>query len=85
MAYATIEPFGAQADYLGHAITASTIANVNRGKNSKPYKAEDFLPKFEKTNQTPDQMLQIAQMLTLAHGGADLREDNDGDIDEFAG
>lgn len=81
MAFASIEPFGAQAEYLGHAITASTIANVNRTKNQKAYKVEDFLPVFEKQKQTPDQMLQIAEMFTVGLGGMDLREtseDKDG-------
>lgn len=76
MAYSSLEPFGTEADYLGHAITASTIANVNRGKNQKAYRAEDFMPKFEKKqNQTPEQMIQIAEMFTVANGGQDLRGD----------
>lgn len=81
MAFASIEPFGAQADHLGHAITASTVANVNRTKNQKAYKVEDFMPVFEKQDQTPDQMVQIAEMFTLGLGGKDLRdphEENDG-------
>jgi hypothetical protein len=79
MAFNMLEPFGADADYLGHAITASTIANVNRGKNQKAYKAEDFMPKFEKAEQTPNQMIQTAAMYTAAFGGVDLRkEDEDG-------
>jgi len=69
MAFSTLEPFGADAENLGHAITASTVANVNRGKNDKPYKVEDFMPKFEKETQSPEQMIQIAEMLTIANGG----------------
>ena len=78
MAFGTLEPFGADADNLGHAITASTVANVNRGKNQKPYKVEDFMPKFEKQNQTAEEMIQIASMFTTGMGGLDLREDDDG-------
>ena len=74
MAYSTLEPFGVETEYLGHAITASTVANVNRGKNQKAYKPEDFMPRFERTEQTPEQMIQIAQMLTIANGGEDLRD-----------
>jgi hypothetical protein len=77
MAYATLEPFGIEAEYLGHAITASTVANVNRSKNQKAYSVEDFMPKFEKQNQTPDEMIQIAEMFTMSMGGMDLREDKD--------
>lgn len=78
MAFSTLEPFGADADNLGHAITASTIANVNRGKNQKPYKVDDFMPKFERQEQSTDHMMQVAQMLTIANGGQDLRGDDDG-------
>jgi len=75
MAFDTLEPFGAEADNLGHAITASTIANVNRGKNQKPYKVEDFMPKYQKGKQTTNQMIQTAAMMTVANGGVDLREE----------
>jgi len=75
MAFAELEPFGTDTQYLGHAITSSVIANVNKGKNTKAYKPDDFMPRFERQEQSSDQMLQIAQMATIANGGADLRED----------
>jgi hypothetical protein len=78
MAYATLEPFGVEIDALGHAITASTIANVNRGKGQRAYKVDEFMPKFEKQDQTPDEMIQVAQMFTVGLGGKDLREDENG-------
>lgn len=74
MAFSTLEPFGADADFLGHAITSSTIANVNRDKNQRAYKVEDFMPKFEKKEQTTDQMIQMAEMFTIGLGGKDLRD-----------
>ena len=73
IAFANIEPFGADADFLGHAITASTVANVNRPKNKKAYKADEFMPKFEKKQQTVDEMIQFAEMLTIGLGGQDKR------------
>ena len=73
MAFSTLEPFGVDAENLGHAITASTIANVNRGKNQQPYKVTDFMPKFEKQEQSTDQMIQLAEMFTAGMGGQDLR------------
>ena len=74
MAFSQKEPFGADADYLGHAITASTIANVNRKKGDKPYEASQFMPKFEKKKtQSVDQMIQVASMFTIATGGEDKR------------
>jgi len=77
MGFYSLEPFGADAGYIGHAITASTVANVNRIKGQKVYKAEDFMPKFEKQTQSIDEMLQIAQMMTVGMGGKDNRMDAD--------
>jgi hypothetical protein len=70
-----LEPFGVEVDFMGHAITASTIANRHRNKNEKAHSVEDFMPKFETENQTPDQMIQTAAVMTMALGGVDLRED----------
>ena len=82
MAYSTIEPFGQEADYLGHAITSATVANATEatvkalGSKSpmKQHKVSEFMPDFNKQEQTPDQMIQIAEMFTAANGGQDLRE-----------
>lgn len=75
MAFSQLEPFGSKAGYLGHAITASTVANVNRAKGQKAYTAEDFMPAFEgKKKQTVEEMIQFAQVVTLGMGGKDLRE-----------
>ena len=74
MAFSQVEPFGAEADYLGHAITASTIANVNRKPKSKAHTVEEFMPKFEKKKkQSTEEMIQIAKMFTAAGGGEDKR------------
>jgi len=73
MLFSQLEPFGSEVNFMGHAITASTIANVNRGKGDKPYNVSDFMPKFEAHEQTVDEMLQIAQMMTVGLGGKDLR------------
>ncbi len=47
MAYSRLEPWGEDRDDLRMGIMASTMANVNRGKNQKPYKPQDFMPSFE--------------------------------------
>lgn len=47
MAYSRLEPWGEERDDLRMAIIASTIANVNRGKNSKAFSPQDFMPQFE--------------------------------------
>lgn len=67
MAFFGLEPFGFEAEFLGHAQTAATIANVNRGKG-KAMKVQDFMPKEQET-QTPEQMIQFAAMFTAAAGG----------------
>ena len=74
IAFFTLEPFGSEAQFMGHAITASTVANVNRPKGRKAYKPDDFMPKFEKKEQTVDEMIQIAQAMTIAMGGEDKRK-----------
>ena len=67
------EPFGFEAESLGHAVTASTIANANRQKGKK-YSPEDFMPKFQKQKeQTVDDMIGFAAMMTAALGGKDER------------
>ena len=78
LAFYNLEPFGGDTQYIGHAITAATVVNVHRDKNTKPAKAEDFLPKYRKPKQTAAEQIQFAAMLTTALGGQDLREDSDG-------
>ena len=76
IAFSQLEPFGAETEFLGHAITASTVANVNRPKGHKAYAPDDFMPKFEgKEPQTVEEMIQIAEMLTIGLGGKDLRKE----------
>jgi hypothetical protein len=77
MAFGQLEPFGRRAEYTGHAVVASTIANVNRGKDQEPYEIEDFIPKRakKKEDQTEAQMIAMAAMWTTAYGGKDKRKD----------
>ena len=77
MAFDQLEPFGRRAEYVGHALVASTIANVNRGKDQKAYEIEDFLPQYaeEKEDQTEEDMIAMAAMWTAAMGGEDKRKD----------
>ncbi len=80
MIYHQLEPFGSVTQYYGHAITSSVVANVMRGKGDKTYQPSDFMPKFEeKKPQSTDEMLQIAKIYTIALGGKDLRNKQDGD------
>ena len=66
MAYAKLEPFGEERADLRAGIVASTIANVNRGKNQKPYKPTDFMASFElETEEQAAERLIAKAMLAL--------------------
>jgi hypothetical protein len=48
MAYDNIEPFGAiQQDFRAGQV-AAVVANVNRGKETAPFVASDFMPSLRK-------------------------------------
>ena len=66
MAYAQLEPFGEQEAFWRSGMTASTIANVNRGKNTKAFKPEDFMPKI-KQKQSTEEIKEV--MMTLVDKG----------------
>jgi hypothetical protein len=68
LAFYTLEPWGGELDYLGDAIVASTVHNVQRGKKAA-MKPEDFIPKFRHKAQTISEQINIAAMLTTALGG----------------
>lgn len=74
-AYYALEPFGPDMAYVGSAITSSTLANIYRKRGSKAYTPVDFMPKFEKVEQTLEEQLQWAAMFTTALGGQDLRSE----------
>ena len=74
MAFWQLEPYGAEIGFVGSAIVAATVANVNRQKGQKAYSASDFMPEFgPKQEQTVEEMIQIAAMYTAVLGGQDLR------------
>ncbi|MCB0073270.1 MAG: DUF4035 domain-containing protein [Caldilineaceae bacterium] len=55
MAFYQVEPFGDVRGDLQAGIVASTLANVyrDRKKKPKPYKPEEFMPKFERPKRAP--------------------------------
>lgn len=67
-------PIGAERfDHL-FAMLASVIANVNRGKGQRPYKGEQFMPKWEKRAPVQDgmdgeSMLRAVKRIHKAMGG----------------
>lgn len=66
-AYFRLEPFGSEQDFLQAGIISSVVANVNKGKNTKPFEPYDFIPssfkaKFSK-KQTPEDMLAVFEAM----------------------
>lgn len=68
-AYYTMEPFGEDRADLRAGIIASTTANVFRKSGTQPYKAQDFLPKFEKPRQDWREMLAKVTAINAMMGG----------------
>ena len=54
----SVEPISYRGD-LQAGIIASTIANVNRGKDTQPFHPIDFMPLLDKPEQTEDDMKAI--------------------------
>jgi len=74
MAYDAIEPIGPERGDLQAAVVAATIANIHRKKGKKPFKLSDFTLKFDgPTEQTPEQMLRLVEVINEALGGKDKR------------
>jgi len=69
VAFYSLEPFGYAAEFAGHAQTSAVIANVHRSKDTRPYKAADFMPQEPKEPQTTSQMIEMAAAWTMAEGG----------------
>jgi hypothetical protein len=66
-----LEPFGSDADFEGHAMVATMVHNrtIQDPKKEKPLKVSDLMRKDPDPPQSASQMLQMARMLTIAHGG----------------
>ena len=69
MAYYQLDPFGNVREDLQAGIVASTIANVNRGKNDKAFQPSDFMPLMEKSEQTVDDMKSLMDALAKGTNG----------------
>lgn len=68
-AYCALEPFGEERADLRAGIVASTMANVFRRSGTKPYKAQEFMPKFAKERQNWREQLEIVRTINAAMGG----------------
>lgn len=74
-AYSLLEPFGEERADLRAGIVAATLANVNRGRQTPPYRPRDFMPTFRPRPREPEPVQTVAEqqhilsMLALASGG----------------
>lgn len=67
---------GERADHHA-ALVSQTVANVNRRKKQKARKLSDFLLKWSKDVQTPEQQLSILKAWVRRQGGEVRRRGDD--------
>ncbi|KKN42312.1 hypothetical protein LCGC14_0714660 [marine sediment metagenome] len=55
MEFYKLEPWGSEAEWLHTAQVLAMMANVNRDakRRPQPYKAADFMPKFDRPARVP--------------------------------
>lgn len=66
MLYEAIEPFGDRRGDIQAGMLASVLANIHRGKDTRPFSPTDFIPKFdlpERRPQTPEEQLNFMLMI----------------------
>ena len=54
LAYNRLEPWGQERADLRAAIIAATVANCNRGSDTRPFAAKDFMPDFSRPEGPDD-------------------------------
>ncbi len=68
MAFYALDPWGGERQYdLPAGIVACTIANANRGKDSKAFQPNDFMPKFgvEQDDMTEPGEQSVAEQIAI--------------------
>lgn len=83
MVYYSYEPLGEHRNDLQAAIVASTMANIWRPDNQRPYQTQDFMPKFEPDDGMDEAenwkaQLATVELLNAAFGGEDKRSKANG-------
>lgn len=68
MAAYAAEPWGEERMDVGFGIIASTVANVHRGKDSKPASVLDFAPYLRKSEPAPDDAAQAETPMQFLKG-----------------
>ena len=83
MAYHALSPFGTETQYVGPAITTSTLVNLISGifGGSGSTEPADFMPKnsSNENGQSMEEMMQLVEIMNAAMGGKDLRQDLEDD------
>lgn len=76
MAFHQIDPITAEREDYRAGVIAATVANAHRRKGARAMKPGDFMPKFgRRRRQSVDEMIKIAEEITKAMGGQDLRSE----------
>ncbi|MDS1269690.1 DUF4035 domain-containing protein [Lipingzhangella sp. LS1_29] len=71
MAYERVTgPLGPERADLHAAIVASTVANANRGKRGRAAKPADFIPRWDRREQSWQEQLATVQRINTALGGS---------------
>ena len=65
IAYDRVSPIGPERQDINHAIGTAVLANAHRGKGSRQFKPQDFLPFLEDSSRatTAEEMKRRFQML----------------------
>lgn len=76
-AYFQVEPWGEERADLRAGIVAATVANPWRKEGSEPFKPEDFMPKFGRQEEEPEDWRTMLEALRMLTGGLSAEPSGD--------
>ena len=68
IAYYNVEPWGEERADVRSGVVASTVANIHRKKNTKPFKPIDFMPYLSEEREEMEQKEKQNQLLAMLKG-----------------
>ena len=68
------DTFGNERTDLQAGTITAMIGNVNRGKNTPPFKPSDFMPFYKKPQQTEEEQKRMAQVIAGMFAGLPLEK-----------
>jgi hypothetical protein len=71
MAYFAIEPFGEDRADLRMGILASVMANLWGKRKGRAWRPQDFIPRFDRRDADPMELLRRVKMINRLLGGRD--------------